>query len=73
MMKIISWNCRGMGTRAKEEAMKILTRLEAPDILLIQETKMKDINFLQASKKIWNKSEAQAISARGASGGLGSL
>jgi len=70
MMKIVSWNYRGMGTRTKEEAMKSLTRLEAPDILLIQETKMEDTTFLQASKKFWNKSEAQAISARGASGGL---
>jgi len=73
MMKIISWNCRGMGTRAKEEAMKRLTRLEASNILLIQETKMEDTTFLQASKNFWNKSGAQAISARGASGGPGSL
>jgi exonuclease III len=39
-MKVVSWNCRGMGNKTKEEAMKSLIRIEAPDILLIQETKM---------------------------------
>jgi exonuclease III len=73
MMKIISWNCRGMGSKVKEEATRSLIRREAPDILLIQETKMEDIEFLQISKKVWKGSSGQAVSARGASGGLGSL
>eukprot|EP00253_Pinus_taeda_P010030 PITA_10030 len=68
-MKIVSWNCRGMGSRIKEEAIRSLIRIETPDILLIQETKLEDSIFLQASKKLWNKCEAKAISARGASGG----
>ena len=72
-MKVISWNCRGMGTKAKEEAIRSLIRTETPDILLVQETKLEDIAFLQASKKIWIKSEARAISARGASGGIDTL
>lgn len=62
-----------MGSKIKEEAIKSLIRTEAPDILLIQETKLEDFVFLQASKKLWNKCEAKAISARGASGGLGTL
>eukprot|EP00253_Pinus_taeda_P027391 PITA_27391 len=62
-----------MGSKAKEEAMNSLIRLEAPDILLIQETKLEDSVFLQASKKIWKKDRAQATFARGASGGLGLL
>jgi len=73
MMKIISWNCRGVGTLAKEEAMHSLIILESPDILLIQETKLEDSAFLQASKKFWKKNGAHAMSARGASGGLGAL
>jgi exonuclease III len=40
-----------MGSRVKEEATKILIRIETPDILLIQETKMEDSVFLQTSKK----------------------
>eukprot|EP00253_Pinus_taeda_P025362 PITA_25362 len=62
-----------MGTKAKEEAMKSLIRLETLDILLIHETKLEDSAFLQVSKKIWQKDGAQATSARGASGGLGLL
>eukprot|EP00253_Pinus_taeda_P030086 PITA_30086 len=62
-----------MGSKAKEEAMNSLIRLEAPYILLIQETKLEDSVFLQASRKFWKKDGAQATSARGASRGLGSL
>lgn len=62
-----------MGTKAKEEAMNSLIRLEAPNILLIQETKLEDSTFFQASRKFWKKDGVQAIFARGASGGLESL
>jgi len=73
MMKIVSWNCRALGSKAKEEALNSVIRLEAPDILLIQETKLEDSAFLKASRKFWKKDGAHATSARGASGGLGSL
>ena len=72
-MKVISWNCRGMGSKVKEEAVRSLIRTETPDILLVQETKLEDIAFLQASKKLWMKSEASAILAQGASGGIDTL
>eukprot|EP00253_Pinus_taeda_P002180 PITA_02180 len=62
-----------MGSKAKEEAMNSLIRLEALDILLIQETKLEDSTFLQASRKFWKKDGAHATSTRGASGGLRSL
>ena len=62
-----------MGRKVKEEAIRSLLRRETPDILLIQEIKMEDKYFLQISKKFWNKGSGQALSARGASGGLGSL
>lgn len=58
-----------MGSRIKEEAIRSLIRTENPNTLLIQETKLEDYVFLQASKKLWSKCEAKAISARGASGG----
>ena len=53
--------------------MNSLIRLGALDILLIQETKLEDSTFLQASRKIWKKYGAHATSVCGASGGLGSL
>ena len=62
-----------MGSRIKEEIIRILIRIGAPDILLIQETKLEDSVFLQVSKKLWNKCKVKAISTQGASGGLGTL
>ena len=62
-----------MGSKIKEEATRNLIRTEAPDIFLIQETKMEEADLLQTSKRIWSKSKAKAVSARGASGGLGTL
>eukprot|EP00253_Pinus_taeda_P034046 PITA_34046 len=73
MMRIVSWNCRGMGSKIKEEAIKSMIRSDSPDILLIQETKMEDKAFLHIGKNLWKRSEGQAVSARGASGGLGTL
>ena len=73
MMKVVSWNYRGMGSRAKEESIRNLIRIEAPDIFLIQETKMEDSVLLQVSIKLWSKSGAKSVSAHGASGGLGTL
>jgi exonuclease III len=62
-MKVVSWNCRGMGSKVKEEAMRNLLRIETPDILLIQETKMEDKDFLLISKKFWNKGGGHVVSA----------
>eukprot|EP00253_Pinus_taeda_P008456 PITA_08456 len=62
-----------MCNKIKEEAIRNLIRIEAPDILLLQETKMEEPEFLQVSKKLWKNSDASAVAARGASGGLGAL
>ena len=72
-MKAISWNCRGLGSKGKVEAMIDLISLHQPDILLIQETKMEETTFLQVSKKIWKKKGSATLSSRGASGGIGTL
>ena len=59
-----------MGRKAKEEAIKDLVRLTRPDILMIQETKMEEVDAIQASKFFCNKSKGIAVHVRGASGGL---
>ena len=41
-MQFVSWNCKGMGSKAKEEAIKDLVKMNSPEILLIQETKMEE-------------------------------
>eukprot|EP00253_Pinus_taeda_P022475 PITA_22475 len=69
-MKYVSWNCRGLGSRSKEEALKDIVRVYSPEILLIQETKMEDLPLLQTSKVFWKKGQGRAVSARGASGGI---
>ena len=72
-MKVLSWNYRGLGSKAKEEAMKDLIRLAQPNILLIQETKMEKDMFLQVSANFWKKGGRSAVSSSGASRGIGTL
>ena len=69
-MQFVSWNCRGLGSKSKGEEIKDLVRMNSPEILMIQETKMEAPETIQASKKFWKKGEGRAVSARGASGGL---
>ena len=72
-MKYVSWNCRGLGSRLKEEALKDIVRMYSPEILLIQETKLEDLLLLQTSKDFWQKVQGRVVSARGASGGIASF
>ena len=72
-MKVLSWNYKGLGIKAKEEAMKKLIRLAQLDTLLIQETKMEKDMFLQVSANFWKKGGRSAVSSSGASRGIGTL
>jgi exonuclease III len=69
-MKVVSWNCRGLGQREKKEAMGKLIRTEKPHILLIQETKLQGSEALREMKQIWKTSSGTTLNARGASGGI---
>jgi len=69
-MQYVSWNCRGLGSTIKEEAIRDLVREMRPEVLLIQETKMEEDVLLRTSNSFWNKGPGRAVSARGASGGL---
>ena len=72
-MQLVSWNCRGLGSKTKEEALRDLTRLARPEVLLIQEMKLEEEIFLRASNYFWKKGPSRAVSAQGASGGLVTL
>ena len=72
-MKVLSWKCRGLGSKVKEYSMRDLIWISQPDLLLIQETKLEKETFLQLSKKIWKKGGGLAIISRGSSGGIGTL
>ncbi|KAK6142672.1 hypothetical protein DH2020_023020 [Rehmannia glutinosa] len=39
-MKILSWNCRGLGNRATVRTLKKLLRVQNPDIVFLMETKI---------------------------------
>lgn len=71
-MNLVSWNCRGMGSSLKTNAVRDLLKSEHPDILLLQETKINDQDFKNFLKinKIY---EGTTISASGASGGIGTI
>ena len=69
-MKYISWNCRGLGSRLKEDALRDLIRIHKPEILLLQETKMEESAALQSKNKFWKKGTGIGNNSRGASGGI---
>jgi hypothetical protein len=48
LMLYVSWNCRGLGSKQKEEDVKDLVRMTSPDVLLIQETKMEEPETIQS-------------------------
>jgi exonuclease III len=72
-MKIVSWNCRGLGNSTKIEAVKDLMKVEPTNILMLQETKIEGEALLEISKNKWQKNTGKAISARGSSRGIETL
>jgi exonuclease III len=73
MIKSISWNCRGLGSRHKLSLIHDIIKEENPQVLLLQETKNKDTYILQDSIYIWRSCKGMAVNARGASGGIYTL
>ena len=72
-MQLTSWNCRGLGNPKKSEEVKDLLRMESPDILLLQETKIDKDTLLFLSKNKWNMNNGIDVSARGTCGGLATI
>ena len=72
-MWLVSWNCRGLGNPLKVEAFKDLLKIESPEILMLQETKIEGETLLEINNSKWKKNAGMTISARGTSGGLVTL
>ena len=53
--------------------MRDLIQIANPNVLLIQETKLEEEDFLLTSQKFRKNNEGVARSAHGASGGIGTL
>ena len=69
-MKVVSWNCRGLGGTHKIEVIKRFKSMEFASILLIQETKKSAEDSIAIIKSFWQKGSGLATNANGASGGL---
>ena len=69
-MKVVSWNCRGLGGSIKVESLKNILNDEKPDILLVQEAKMPEDEVMNWSPPFWKNSVGKASSSRGALGGI---
>lgn len=69
-MKITSWNSRGLNAPSKKRLIKQYFKSFNSDIILIQETKLNNLEGSKLSKMIglWDSIFTEAI---GASGGLG--
>lgn len=72
-MKLVSWNCRGLGSAQKVKSLKDLIIFENPTILLIQETKIEEEYMLSIGNRTWRESLGIAGNSRGASGGIGTF
>ena len=72
-MHITSWNCKGLGNPTKAKAVKDLLKMVSTDILLLQQTKIKEDPLLILSKSRWKLNTGKAVSARGTSGGRNTL
>ena len=68
VMKAISWNWRGLGEANKVEEIKYIIRHERPDLLLIQETKMSDVEVLALSQHCWKNNQGKSLALKGPQG-----
>ena len=71
MMKMLSWNIRGLGRREKRNRLRKLIRDNEIDVVLIQETK-KEVISKEIVRSVWPDMEFDylEVGARGYSGGL---
>jgi exonuclease III len=73
MMKIVTWNIRGLNGRSKQRILRECIIAEKPDILLLQETKCKGAEAKVIFQRIWRDCSSITTDATGASGGLAIL
>ena len=72
-MRLVSWNCIGLGNPLKAEAVKDLLKVESLEILMLQENKIEGDTLLEIRKLKWKKNARKVISARGSSSVLATL
>jgi exonuclease III len=53
-MKILSWNCRGLGKMSAVRALRKLINTHQPDIVFLTETKFQNSDFLRKANSFGN-------------------
>ena len=72
MMKVLSWNSRGLVNPSKTTALRELLNQEKPEIILLKQTKQGDLEMKAIMDKM--KQYGGTLSkSRGASSGLATL
>lgn len=71
LMKLLSWNVRGLGSCAKRKRVKEVILKATPDIVMLQETKFECLDTLSI-RDIWDSrfKEWECFPSLGASGGM---
>jgi exonuclease III len=54
-MKLLSWNCRGLGKPAAVRALKLLTQAHHPDIVFLSETKLLSSELSKKTNSFGNR------------------
>jgi exonuclease III len=73
MMKILTWNIRGLNGRSKQRTLRECIKAENPDMLLLQETKCAGAEAETIFQRIWRDCNFISTDSAGASGGLAIL
>jgi exonuclease III len=73
MMKIVTWNIRGLNGRSKQRILRNCIKVEDPDILLLQETKCAGPIVEDIFRRCWRQRKHYHLDSKGAAGGLSIL
>jgi exonuclease III len=71
-MKILAWNCRGLGNAPAVSGLLRCHKAEEADILFLSETKLDERRMLEFKKKLGMIS-MEVVDCDGRSGGLAAL
>jgi len=71
-MKIISWNCQGLGNPLTFHALRTLVSLERPNLIFLMETKNK-ASMVEGIKRKLKFSNLFTVNPEGMAGGLAVL
>ena len=72
-MKVLSWNIRGLNSKGKQRYLKDKLKVEKPQIMLLQETKVSGQKLQSIMQSFKMKYEVMAIDYVGTSGGIAIL